>query len=138
MEGELAKLRTHEQRDALGLCDLHEVPLDGDRSLGPLDLRDLNADDLRLHLWLRLRRDVSGSGDRGRYCKCGDDGSNGGDALHMALPCRLLRHVPRVRGCRDHVVRARDAVSVTAATEFHVIPRWRCVTPGTSQRPGRE
>ncbi len=69
MEGELAKLRAEQQRDALRLGDLHEMPLDGDRSLRSLHLGDLDADDLRRDLRLRLRCDVPRSGDRGATAK---------------------------------------------------------------------
>ena len=115
MEGELAKLRA-EQRDPLRLGDLHQVPLDGDRSLRPLHLRDLNTDDLRRHLRLRLRCDVPPSGDRRRYREGGDDGSDGDDALHGVLPSRCA-HVPRVRASLPAVVRARDVANVTAVTQ---------------------
>ena len=116
MEGELAKLRVEQQRDALRLSDLHQVPLDGDRGSCSLHLRDLNADDLRRHLRLRLCCDVSGSGDRGRYCEGRDDGSDGGDALHGVLPSRCA-HVPRVRAQPRDVVRAHDVANVTAVTQ---------------------
>ena len=112
MEGELAKLRMQEQRDALRLGNLHQMPLDGDRGPCSLDLRDLNADDL----WLRLCRDVPGSCDRGRYCERGDDGSDGDDALHAVLPSRDP-HVPRVGASGGRVVRARDVANVTAFTQ---------------------
>lgn len=120
MEGELAKLRAHE-RDALRLGDLHQMPLDGDRGLRALDLGDLDADDLRLDLWLRLRCDVSRSGDGRRDCERGDDGSDGGDALHEVLPSPLLCHVPRVRAPALGVVRARDVANVTAVTQTGVV-----------------
>ena len=120
MEGELAKLRA-EQRDALRLCDLHQVPLDGDRGLRTLDPRDLNADDLRPHLRIRLCCDVPRSGDGRRYRKGGHDGSDGGDALHEVLPSRLLCHVPRVRAPPFGVVRARDVANVTAVTQTEVV-----------------
>ena len=121
MEGELAKLRAEQQRDALRLGDLHEVPLDGDRGLRPLDLRDLNADDLRRHLRLRLCCDVPRGGDGWRDGEGGDDRSDRGDALHEVLPSRLLCHVPRVRAPRPRVVRAHDVANVTAVTQTGVV-----------------
>ena len=105
-----------QQRDALRLGDLHQVPLDGDCGLRPLHSRDLNANDLRLDLWLRLRCDVPRGGDRRRYREGGDDGPDGGDALHLVLPSRCA-HVSRVRGRSARVVRARDVANVTAVTQ---------------------
>ena len=116
MEGELAKLRVEQQRDALRLGDLHEMPLHGDRGSRPLDFRDLNADDLRRDLWLRLCCDVPPGGDRRRYREGSDDGSDGGYALHAVLPSRCA-HVPRVRAPSRRVVRVSDVANVTAVTQ---------------------
>jgi CRP/FNR family transcriptional regulator, cyclic AMP receptor protein len=96
--------------------NLHQMTLQRDRGLRPLHLRDLDVDDLGLViLRLRLRHDVPRSGDGRRYCEGGDDGSDGGDALHGLLPSR--DHGRTVRPGRRRVVRGRDVANVTVVTQ---------------------
>jgi hypothetical protein len=97
-EKELADLGADQEREALRLRDLHEVPLNRDRGPRALHVSDLNGDDLGRKLRLHLRCVVSSGCDRCGDGKGGDDGSDGGDALgtSRATVNRVLREEEKV------------------------------------------